>query len=96
MAGTVESYELPGGNSPGQNKRARAFMGMKAQALVRMVCPAQRPAQGEASTRLTLRQNYRTWTAGIRSSAGGSMEMEEMRRDFRWLAEAQSPNLFAS
>jgi len=47
MAGTVESYELPGGNSPGQNKRARAFMGMKAQALVRMVCPAQRPAQGE-------------------------------------------------
>jgi hypothetical protein len=47
MAGTVESYELPGGNSPGQNKRARAFMvdestGSRAHGLPRSAASARR------------------------------------------------------
>jgi hypothetical protein len=81
---------------PGQIKRARAFMRMKAQALVRVVCPAQRPAQSDASTRLTLRQSYRTRTAGIRASVVGLLALEQIRRNFNWLVEALFLNSFAS
>ena len=50
-------------HGPEVGKRARALMGRDAGSRARLVCPAQLPAQVEASTSLSLRQNYRTWTA---------------------------------
>ena len=66
-------------------ERARAFMGRDAGSLARLVCPAHLPAQGEASTSLSLRQNYRTWTAEYDHPPTDQLPMDTYGRNFKRL-----------